>query len=142
MVQNAREKLPQLARLFLEQGTSAADPSADLDRVHKFRLLVKRFRYALELFRPYYGPGIENRIESLRGLQDVLGHVSDCATTEALIAARTDIPDARRTAIEAGLRRATEERVAAFRAHWGERYADPAKQRAWTAYLERFTKAR
>ena len=142
MIQNAREKLPVLARLFLEHGAAAAADGATPGQVHKFRLLVKRFRYALELFRPYYGPGLESRIDSLRALQDVLGRISDCATTEALIASRTDLPEPRRSAIEARLRRATEDRLAAFRAHWVTHYTGPAKQRAWPAYLERFTKAK
>src|SRR5262245_35609467 len=86
---NAAEKLPELARAFLAAG-------GDLEgkpyrEFHRFRLLAKRFRYTLEIFRPCYGPGLEQRIESLRTLQQHLGDLNDCAATEELVMARNDL---------------------------------------------------
>src|SRR5271166_56453 len=61
----AEEILPGLATDFFEAGQSAAEPSADPKTLHKFRIRSKKFRYALELFAPQYGPALEKRMEVL-----------------------------------------------------------------------------
>ena len=63
---NAREKLPELARGFFETGRALAASHPSLQALHRFRLLTKRFRYTLELFRPCYGPVLDRRIEALK----------------------------------------------------------------------------
>src|SRR5262245_17012453 len=68
VAENASKKLPELARAFLAAGTELAGRDASFEALHQFRLLTKRFRYALELFRACYGPGLESRIEALREL--------------------------------------------------------------------------
>ena len=88
---NASEKLPDLARAFFAAGGALADDRPALRALHRFRLLTKRFRYVLELFRPCYGPGLERRLETLRTLQQCLGEISDCRATEELLSERTDL---------------------------------------------------
>ena len=83
--ENASQKLPPLARAYFRAGRAlfAAKPTAGA--FHKFRLETKRFRYTLELFQPCYGPGLEERLKLLRNIQDLLGEINDCATTQKLL---------------------------------------------------------
>jgi CHAD domain-containing protein len=51
----ARQTLGRMARTFLEQGNEAASPNASSEDLHQFRIVVKKFRYTLDLFEPLYG---------------------------------------------------------------------------------------
>jgi CHAD domain-containing protein len=141
VTENASEKLPELARGFYAAGRNvAADGS--VDALHRFRLLTKRFRYTLELFRPCYGPGMARRIEALRALQQYLGEINDCATTRELLAERDDLRPAERRRLVRHLRELSAARIAKFRSHWQEEFAEPARERWWTDYLTRFAAPR
>src|SRR4029079_9463591 len=77
VARNASQKLPEMTRQFFAAGRAAATLDSSLQAMHRFRIQTKRFRYSLDLFRDYYGPALEQRIEALRGLQDRLGAISD-----------------------------------------------------------------
>src|SRR2546426_12184826 len=84
VAENASEKLPEMARRFFEAGRELAGDAWSFKSLHRFRLHTKRFRYTLELFRKCYGPGLAQRLEALRTLQQHLGDINECATEEAL----------------------------------------------------------
>ena len=134
---NASAMLPYLARKFFEAGSALAAARPPLPVLHRFRLLAKRFRYALELFRPCYGPGLERRIEALQDLQQQLGDISDCAATEHLLRDRTDLRRADRQRLIRHLNEVAETRVHHFQRHWQTEFA-PDRERWWTHYLTRF----
>jgi CHAD domain-containing protein len=134
---NASAMLPALARSFFEAGGALAAGKPPLQAIHRFRLLTKRFRYDLELFRPCYGPGLERRIEALQNLQQRLGEVSDCAATQRLLRGRTDLPRAHRERLIRHLSAITDTRVYHFVRHWQTEFA-PGRERWWTSYLTRF----
>ena len=138
VAENASEKLPQLARGFFEAGRELAARDASFEALHHFRLLTKRFRYTLELFRPCYGPGLAARIESLRSLQQDLGEISDCSATRELLLKRDDLRPAQRDWLVGNLKMLAAARVAKFREHWQEDFGHPARERWWTNYLTRF----
>ena len=138
--ENARTKLPELADQFFAAGRTAAAQDTSLAALHRFRLLTKRFRYALELFRDYYGPGLERRIESLQALQQLLGAISDCSATQDLLLSRSDLPTSGRAEFLRKLKRIADVRVSAFRRHWLANFAEPARQRSWVDYLRRFAR--
>ncbi|MGJ5815007.1 CHAD domain-containing protein [Paludibaculum fermentans] len=75
----AREALPPLASDFFESGRKVALQSGSAKKLHAFRLSAKRFRYTLELFRPFYGPVFLQRLERVRLIQSLLGKRQDCA---------------------------------------------------------------
>jgi len=139
---NASAKLPDLARDLFAAGSKLAVDRPPLHALHRFRLLTKRFRYVLELFRPCYGPGLERRIEALRTLQQLLGEISDCAATEELLRERPDLRRADRERLIRRLREITEARVSRFQRHWQTEFAPPTLDRWWTQYLTRFALAR
>ena len=76
--ENAHAVLPVMATALFDAGKAATESGADHD-LHRFRLLGKRFRYSLELFPDVYEPELERHLKQLRGLQDRLGAINDCA---------------------------------------------------------------
>ena len=135
--ENASEKLPDLARQYFEAGRALGTDSS-FEALHRFRLFTKRFRYTLELFRPCYGPGLAVRIEALATLQQYLGDINDCATTEALALARNGLPEAERQRLVRQVKDLAGKRVAKFRLHWDEDFAPARREHWWTDYLSRF----
>ena len=140
VAENAREKLPQLAHQFFTAGRAAAAQDTTMAALHRFRLLTKRFRYTLELFRDHYGEGLERRLDSLQTVQQLLGAISDCAASQDLLLARDDLSASERAAFLRKLKRTAALRVAAFRNHWLANFSDPARERFWTNYLRRFAR--
>lgn len=138
VAQNASEKLPELARGFFAAGRELAAREASLEALHNFRLLTKRFRYTLELFRPCYGPGLAARIEALRALQQDLGEISDCAATQELLLERDDLAPAQRDWLVGHLKLLAAVRIAKFRGHWQEDFGQASRERWWIDYLARF----
>ena len=137
VAENASEKLPELARGFFKAGGELG-ADASFKALHRFRLLTKRFRYTLELFRPCYGPGLERRIEALRTLQQYLGEINDCATTQALLVARDSLPEAERDRLVCQVAELAGSRIAKFHRHWQGGFAAPRRENWWTDYLVRF----
>jgi CHAD domain-containing protein len=142
VAENASEKLPELARGFFEAGRNLAAKEASLETLHHFRLLTKRFRYTLELFRPCYGPGLEHRIESLQTVQQDLGEINDCATTQELVRKRDDLGPAQRDWLAGNLKMLAAARIARFREHWRMEFGQSTRERWWTNYLTRFASPR
>ena len=134
---NARRELPPLAASYFAQVRAlfADDPSAA--RLHRLRLLTKRLRYTLELFRPCYGPGLETRLAALRRIQQSLGEVNDSAAAGRLLSKSMSAASPQR----ARLLRYLEERAAVkareFRQDWAEVFDAPGQERWWTTYLAR-----
>ena len=133
--ENAREKLPELAGLFFSAGRQAARPLTTYTGMHRFRLHTKRFRYTLELFRDYYGPGLESRIESLRDLQQLLGAINDCSATQDLLVKRKDLSASGLITLRRKLERMARARVAAFRRRWSMDFSAAEIECSWSGYL-------
>jgi len=134
--ENAKEKLPELAAVFFAAGAEAADKRTPFVAIHHFRLVTKRFRYTLEMFDDYYGPGLKRHLESLRTLQQLLGAISDCSATQQLLAERKDLTAAERTRLQQKLDEMARIRVGKFRREWLKDFS-PARQRSWTSYLRK-----
>ncbi len=119
-------KLPKLAQKYFRGGRKAADKESTLKQLHRFRLQTKRFRYALELFRPIYGPSLDRHLKSLRGIQDALGKVSDYQTILRIDCRRQDGGGERSEGAA--------EEMKEFREEWKKFDSDGQLQR-WKAYL-------
>ena len=134
---NARRELPHLAASYFARVRAllADDPSAP--KLHRLRLLTKRLRYTLELFRPCYGPGLDTRLAALRRIQQSLGEVNDSAAAGRLLSRSMSAASPQRARILHFL----EERAAAkseeFRKDWSEVFDAPGQERWWTTYLAR-----
>jgi CHAD domain-containing protein len=134
---NARRELPHLAASYFARVRAllADDPSAP--KLHRLRLVTKRLRYTLELFRPCYGPGLDTRLAALRRIQQSLGEVNDSAAAGRLLSRSMSAASPQR----ARMLHFLEERAAAkaeeFRKDWSEVFDAPGQERWWTTYLAR-----
>ena len=136
--QNAARELPALVEEVFRAARKVARPDSPKKPLHQFRLVVKRFRYTLELFRPCYGPALKRRLDALRALQDFLGEINDCETTLAMLKnaelAELEESVTLRDFVVARM----QAKRAAFVAHWHETFDHPGEEGAWAGYFKRF----
>jgi len=107
--------LPALAEEFFAAGEVAAGAGVSARALHQFRLRAKRFRYTLEIFERFYGREMASGEKALKGMQDRLGAVNDCATTIELLG--------RDRRAVAAVRRQMGQRRAEFQAYWQSQFA-------------------
>jgi len=137
---NARHELPKLAAQFFEEVRDLLAKSPEPAQLHRLRVSGKRLRYALELFRPCYSRGLEERIEALRQLQDRLGEVSDAVAALRQIKASLR-PSPQRTRLERFAAKRAAEKAQAFQKHWKSTFDAPGQYEWWTSYLARTARA-
>ena len=130
---NAAQKLPRLAGQYFNAGRELVNGHRSLEALHQFRLETKRLRYTLELFKPCYGPGLDKRLSSLRKIQDLLGEVNDCVTTQNLIGQKN------KPLTQLLQRRIVRKRHELNR-YWQQTFDAAGQERLWTDYLERFAR--
>jgi CHAD domain-containing protein len=131
--ENAARNLPQMAGEYFKAGRDLERRRASFEVLHQFRLETKRFRYTLELFRPCYGPGLDKRLAALRKIQDLLGEINDCVTTQNLLGRK------QKTLAQFLQRRITRKRRELNR-YWQSSFDAAGHERWWRDYLERFAK--
>ena len=134
---NARRELPHLAASYFARVRAllADDPSAP--RLHRLRLLTKRLRYTLELFRPCYGPGLDTRLAALRRIQQSLGEVNDSTAAGRLVSKSMSAASPQRARILHFLEERAAAKAEEFRKDWSEVFDAPGQERWWTTYLAR-----
>ncbi len=125
-LENARRILPKMLEDLFRAGNRAARPGASHETMHQFRLKTKRVRYTLELFEPVYGARLKPLIEWLKGLQEKLGAINDCAVTLEMIRGERGAA--------AAVRRLARARVEEFRIYW-KRSFGPRERARWKAVL-------
>jgi len=122
----ARRLLPAMTEKLFRAGRGASQPNSTRLRMHRLRLQAKGVRYTLEIFDLVYGRKTKPMLEALKGLQEKLGAINDCATTLVMI--RRD-----RDAV-AAVRRLAGEREAEFREYWKKHFG-PRQRVRWKALL-------
>lgn len=126
--ENASAKLPKLAEKYFAAGRKAARAQQTPKQLHQFRIRTKRFRYALELFRPIYGPTMDRHLKALRGIQDALGKVNDYQSMEELVTGDKKLV--------AHLQTARKQTMKQFRNEW-KKFDSKGQLEHWKAYLRR-----
>lgn len=134
--ENARRHLPALTHEFFAAGRELlAGPAAPAD-LHAFRLAAKRFRYTLELFRPLYGRGLEQKLEAVRRIQSLLGRRQDCEVLAERLRLPAQSSENLRAALEKferqGLKLEQE-----FRAYWLDTFDAAGREPLWARYFAR-----
>ena len=134
---NARRELPQLAASYFARVRAllADDPSPA--KLHRLRLLTKRLRYTLELFRPCYGPGLDTRLAALRRIQQSLGEVNDSTAAGRLLSRSMSTASPQRARVLNFLEERAVVKAREFRKDWAEIFDAPGQERWWTTYLAR-----
>lgn len=128
----ARDTLPILVNKYRAAAEDAASLAASTKDMHQFRIQGKRLRYSLELFRPIYGPGLEEKLNVLRKAQQFLGDVNDCESMrQLLLACGVDVPRRLLAAVDSRQKK----RIREFRDFWKSTWADREFGRRWINYL-------
>lgn len=127
----ASRLLPAFTREFYAAGRHAF-AQGDSASLHEFRIAAKKFRYALELFRPLYGPKFADKLTGLKKLQDYLGRLNDLATARALIEGRDADEFAAWMEKEAGTVRAELEE------YWRNTMDTLGAEQRWARYFARY----
>ncbi len=128
---NARSVLPRLASDYFKEVRDFLATDREPKEFHRMRLASKRFRYTLELFRPCYGPGLEERLDALKSLQDALGDLNDAVAARDLLGGRTG------EKVEKFLGARAEEKAQEFRVHWTESFDAAKQEQWWTGFLRK-----
>ena len=124
--EHARRILPAMLSDLIRAGRNAARIGASHEQMHQFRLKTKRMRYTLELFESVYGIKTKRLMNWLKGLQEKLGAINDCAVTLEMV--RSD------RGASAAVRKLAHQREAEFRTYWKRTLAAPAPTQ-WKAVL-------
>jgi CHAD domain-containing protein len=138
---SAGARLPAMLQTYYDQGRKLMGRSHSAAAMHPFRLETKALRYTLELFRPFFGPGLEGFLSSLRRIQDCLGARNDYATTRDLIAARLPKQAPDREEIYQVLKARVKRKSSEFRRYWRQTFDKPGENRRWLNYISRPRKA-
>ena len=89
---NARRELPRLVAAYFSRVREVLAEDGSPRKLHRLRLASKRLRYTLELFRPCYPAGLEERLDALKKLQDWLGEVNDAVASARLLRGVAEAP--------------------------------------------------
>jgi CHAD domain-containing protein len=133
---NARHQLPKLTAAYFAQVRKALERNPRPARLHPLRVAGKRLRYWLELFRPCYGPGLDERLEALKQVQDRLGQVNDAVAGLRLIQ-RAMRRSRLRTRVERFAHKRAADKANSFRTHWKRVFDAEGREEWWTGYLAR-----
>ena len=90
-------------------------------------------RYTLELFRPCYPAGLEERLDALKKLQDSLGEVNDAVASARLLREALK----RQPKVRKFLDDRAAEQAAEFIRHWKETFDAPGREAWWTDFLSK-----
>jgi CHAD domain-containing protein len=140
-VVNARTVLPKLVEEYFALGRELLAGEPPPPELHQLRLASKKLRYTLELFKGCYGPGLRERIETLKTLQQMLGEINDTVAAERTIAGVLVAETSESGRAKEFLRKLGAEKAQAFRKHWTDLFDAPGRERWWTDYLTRQARA-
>jgi CHAD domain-containing protein len=140
-IENARTILPNLVTDYFSLGREllASDPAPA--ELHALRLASKKLRYTLELFKPCYGPGLRQRIDALKSLQQMLGEINDTVAAERTIGSVLVGPTAESRRATQFLRKHGKAKAQEFRNHWTTVFDAPGQEHWWVDYLARQARA-
>ena len=130
---NARRELPPMAIAYFRRVRAFLAEDAAPRKLHRLRLASKRLRYTLELFRPCYPAGLEERLDALKVLQDCLGEVNDAVASSRLL--REELKH--RPKVRKFLEERAADKAAEFTRHWKETFDAPGQEAWWTDFLTR-----
>jgi triphosphatase len=120
----AQRALGRIAKDFLKQGNEASSPGASPKGLHQFRIVAKKFRYALELFQPLYGSSLDAVVARIKHASALLGDLNDCVTVAGIVA---QYKGGNRLADR--LKRRQHKKTEEFRKYWTEEFSDGERLR-------------
>ena len=134
---NARRQLPPMVTAYFSSVREFLADDAPPRRLHRVRLASKRLRYTLELFRPCYPAGLEERLDALKKLQDWLGEVNDAVASGSLLRGALK----RQPKVRKFLEDRAGEKAAQVVRYWKETFDAEGREAWWTDFLARHARA-
>ena len=131
LLPNARRELPRLIAAYFSRVRKVLAEDGSPRKLHRLRLASKRLRYTLELFRPCYPAGLEDRLAALKKLQDWLGEVNDAVASIKLLRG----PLKRQPKLRMFLQERAATHAAGFARHWKDSFDAPGQEAWWTGFL-------
>ena len=128
----ARRALGRIAKDFVKQGQQASSTDASPKEMHQFRIVAKKFRYALELFQPLYESELTPIVASVKGASALLGDINDCVTVAGIVA---DYKGGHQLADRLAKRQ--HKKTGEFRKYWKEEFADAERLRSAIDHLHK-----
>jgi CHAD domain-containing protein len=128
---NARRELPRIVSTYFARVRAFLAEDGSPGKLHRLRLASKRLRYTLELFRPCYPAGLEERLEALKKLQDWLGEINDAVASGRLLRGALK----RQPKVRKFLEDRAAEKAAEFTRHWKTTFDAPGQEAWWMDYL-------
>lgn len=132
---NARRVLPQLVSELLARGREVCAGEPAPQELHQLRLAGKRLRYSLELFRGLCGPGLDEVLKTLKSVQTILGDISDCDATDALVRSEGLANSADGSDLLRSLEARRTLKVLEFTRTWRTSAESPDSERRWAEAL-------
>jgi len=129
---NAGRELPILVSTYFADTRQVLAKRRTADTLHKLRIAGKKLRYTLELFRPLYPAGLEERLDELKKLQDWLGSAHDVAAAREIIGKRA-LQDHAEIAEYLDKREAAQ--AAGFTRYWKKTFDAKGQEAWWTDFL-------
>src|SRR5437660_591677 len=117
---NARRHLPPLVSAYFAEARRLLKDVHDPAGFHRLRLISKRLRYTLELFRPCYTRAMDERLAALKRVQELLGDINDAVVAGRLI---EDRPGAVR--MHRHLEKLVAQKAGQFRTQWQNHFDAP-----------------
>ena len=133
---NARRELPRMVSAYFSEVRESLARDAPLRKLHRLRLASKRLRYTLELFRPCYPAGLEERLDALKKLQDGLGEVNDAVASGRLLRRALR----RQPKVRKFLEDRAGEKAAQVVRYWKETFDAEGQEAWWTDFLAHHTR--
>jgi CHAD domain-containing protein len=133
---NARRQLPPMVTAYFSSVREFLADDALPRRLHRVRLASKRLRYTLELFRPCYPAGLEERLDALKKLQDWLGEVNDAVASGRLLRRALK----RKPKVRKFLEDRAGEKAAQVGRYWKETFDAEGQEAWWTDFLAHHTR--
>jgi CHAD domain-containing protein len=123
---NAHKLLPKMAEKYFHAGREASDGKRSPTEMHEFRIATKRFRYALEIFKPVYGASLDRYLKGLHNLQHTLGQLSDYRSIRQMLDGDDELKE--------HLAHSTEKHLKEFHDQW-KVFDGEGRMKTWMTYL-------
>jgi CHAD domain-containing protein len=127
----ARRALGRIAKDFLKQGNEASSADASPKVLHHFRIVAKKFRYALELFQLLYD-ALNAIVASIKRAHALLGDINDCVTVADIVSRYKG-----GHALVERLKKRQHKKTEEFRKYWKEAFSDGERLRSDIDHLQR-----
>jgi CHAD domain-containing protein len=138
IVARAKQNLPELLVEYYDEGRHLLNKKPAPKKLHQLRLSTKHLRYALESYRPLFGPRLDVLIQTLRQTQSLLGDISDATATIVWLDELKIRGTAEGQALADHLQSHAQKKAGEFAGFWQDQWEQPGERERWIRYLSSY----